>query len=195
MHILTLLPLLLTTNLNAQTYQDKHKKCSEAFNLNGEIDSTYFSRLKQRDTCMVGAPAPNFTAKSTEGKEIELAQLKGKVVVLNFWFTRCEPCIAEMPDLNKLVTHYPGKDVAFISFAPEDPATLNAFFKKHPFAFTAIPQGDNIRRDAFKLFSVWPYSIVIDREGRISKMWFGNPYMGNGTNVFDFYKEAIDKLL
>jgi len=189
------LTLFLTATLNAQSYQDQHQKCSEALNLKGEIDSTYFLRLKERDICLVGSLAPNFTAKSTKGKEIELAQLKGKVVVLNFWFTRCEPCIAEMPDLNKLVAHYSNNDVAFISFAPEDTATLNSFFKKHPFTFTAIPESDTIRRGAFKLFSIWPYSIVIDRQGRISKMWFGNPYMGSGMNVFEFYKEAIDKLL
>lgn len=188
--LLTLFTLLSTVT-NAQSYEAQYMKCSEALTLNGEIDSTYFDRLKQRDVCLVGSIAPDFNAVSIDGQKIELSKLKGKVVVLNFWFTRCQPCIEEMPALNKLVRHYSGQEVAFISFAPEDITTLQEFFKKHPFEFTAIPKADDIRRDKFKLFSVWPYSIIIDREGKISKMWFSNP----GGNVFDFYKEAIDKLL
>jgi len=97
----------------------------------------------------VGATAPNFTATSIDGKVIELSKLKGKVVVLNFWFTRCQPCIAEMPDLNNLVDYYSSKDVAFISFAPEDTPSLKEFFIKNPFKFTAIPQSEHIRRDTF----------------------------------------------
>lgn len=190
-----LLILLFTSTLNAQTYQDQYKKCSEAFNLNSEIDAAYFSRLKQRDSCLVGATAPNFTAKSIEGKEIELSQLKGKVVVLNFWFTRCQPCIAEMHDLNKIVDYYASQDVVFISFSYEEETVVKAFLEKHPFKFATVAKSEYIRRDILKLFSMWPYSVIIDREGKISKMWSGNSNWADGTNVFDFYKEAINKLL
>ena len=96
-----------------------------------------------------------------------------------------------MPALNKLVEHYSDRQVRFISFALEDTATLLKFFQQHPFKFTAIANSENIRQDKFRLFSAWPYTIIIDRFGRISKMWFGNP----GKKVFDYYQEAIDKLL
>lgn len=190
-----ILSLLISTTLSAQNYENQHAKCSDELQLNGEIDDTYFTRLKERDACLKGTTAPNFTATTIDGKEIELSKLKGKVVVLNFWFTRCQPCIAEMPDLNKIVDHYTGKDVVFLSFAPEDKTKLEEFFQKHPFKFTAVPESETIRRDVFKLFSAWPYAVIIDKEGKIGKMWFGNSNKPKDMSIFDHYKNSIDGLL
>ncbi|MDA8432453.1 MAG: TlpA disulfide reductase family protein, partial [Nitrospiraceae bacterium] len=46
--------------------------------------------------------APDFTLKDLRGNHVTLSSLKGKVVLLNFWATWCPPCVAEMPELNKL---------------------------------------------------------------------------------------------
>lgn len=179
-------------SVKAQTYEEQYVKCSEPLKALGtNIDSLYFARLQERDSCLKGCVAPNFEATSVNGKKIELSKLKGQVVVLNFWFTNCQPCIEEIPSLNKLVEHYSGKDVQFISFAPEDAAALLKFFQTHSFKFTAIAGSEDIRRNKFKLFSAWPYTIIIDREGRINKMWSGNP----GKEVFDYYQKIIDTLL
>jgi peroxiredoxin len=159
--------------------------------LGTNIDSVYFVRLRERDSCLTGSIAPNFKATSVDGQKIELSKLKGQVVFLNFWFTRCQPCIQEMPALNKLVKYYSGKKVRFISFAPEESSAVLKFLQKRPFNFTAIANSENIRKDTFKLFSAWPYSIIIDRQGRIAKIWFSNP----GEGVLDFYKKIIDNLL
>ena len=183
---------ILSTSINAQSYEERFKKCSEPLiALGTNIDSLYFVRLRERDSCLTGSIAPDFEVTSINGQTIKLSDLRGQVVVLNFWFTRCQPCIQEMPALNKLVEHYADKKVQFISFAPEDSSTLLNFFQEHPFNFTAIAKSENIRQSKFRLFSAWPYAIIIDRQGRISKMWSGNP----GEKVFDYYQEAIDKLL
>lgn len=193
--ILFLLFILITvfsSSLFAQSYEAQYKKCSEILKgLSLPVDSIYFVRVHQRDSCLAGSIAPDFNVTSVKGENIQLSKLKGQVVVLNFWFTRCGPCIEEMPALNQLVKFYSGKKVKFISFAPEDSLSLEKFFQQHPFNFTAIPNSEDIRRNIFKLFSAWPYAIIIDKEGRISKMWFGN----TGENIFEFYKENIDKLL
>ncbi len=183
---------VLASTLFAQSYEAQNKKCSETLKgLSLPVDSIYFVRVHQRDSCLSGSMAPDFNATSVKGEIIQLSKLKGQVVVLNFWFKRCGPCIEEMPALNKLVDYYSGKEVKFISFAPEDSLTLVKFFQEHPFNFTAVPNSEDIRQNKFKLFSAWPYAIIIDKEGRISKMWFGN----TGKNVFKFYKEIIEKLL
>ena len=194
MKFIFFLTLTITLHLTAkaQSYEDRYDECSKPLRaLGANIDSLYFVRLGERDSCLAAAPAPNFTSTSVDGQQIELAKLKGQVVVLNFWFTRCQPCIEEMPDLNKLVNHYSDKEVKFISLAPEEASVLKTFFVKHPFNFTAIASSENIRIEKFRLFSAWPYSIIIDREGKISKMWFSNP----GGDVFNFYRNFIDKLL
>lgn len=188
--------LIVSITATAQTYEEQYAKCSELLPaINEEIEPSYFEHLCKRDVCLQGTVAPNFSAATIDGQQIELSKLRGKVVVLNFWFTKCQPCIAEMPDLNQLADHYAGKEVAFISFAPEEKAKLEDFFQKHPFKFTTVPQSESIRRDVFKLFSIWPYAVIIDREGKISRMWFGKKGIPEGTSVFDHYKQIIDPLL
>ncbi len=172
-YLLLVLLTIFTVTVKAQTYSEQYEKCSEDLKKLTEVDSVYFELLKKRNDCLVGAMAPNFTATTVDNEVIEPSKLIGKVVVLNFWFTKCEPCIKEMPYLNKLVTTFSGKDVAFISLAPEDPEKLKAFFTKHPFAFKTIPNSETIRRDVFKLFSIWPYTIIIDKNGKINTMSFG----------------------
>jgi peroxiredoxin len=70
------------------------------------VDSPYFVLARKRDSCLLGVTAPNFEATTLDNKRIELSKLKGQVVVINFWFTRCQPCIEEMPGFNKLVESY-----------------------------------------------------------------------------------------
>ncbi|WP_300491926.1 TlpA disulfide reductase family protein [Flavobacterium sp.] len=183
--------IFFTTTVKAQTYSEQYQKCSEELTKLTEVDSVYFELLKKRNDCLVGTTAPNFTAKTVDNEEIELSKLIGKVVVLNFWFTKCEPCIKEMPYLNKLATTFSAKDVAFISFAPEDSVKLKAFFSKHPFKFKTIPNSETIRRDIFKLFSIWPYTIIIDKTGKINKMGFGTL----DEETFPVYKNRITDLL
>lgn len=60
-------------------------------------------------------PAPDYTFYDSGGKAMKIADLKGKVVVMNIWATWCAPCVAEMPTLAKLQTHYAGKDVEVVA--------------------------------------------------------------------------------
>ncbi|HMJ48728.1 MAG TPA: redoxin domain-containing protein [Ferruginibacter sp.] len=182
--------LLLSFCSKSQTYDKQYEICSQSLRKLVKVDSLYFELVKERDSCLVGTSAPNFKVTTIDNQEFELSKLKGRVVVLNFWFTRCQPCIKEMPELNRLVTHYTGKKVTFISFAPEDSITLKTFFITHPFNFAIVPKSEKVRSEEFKLFSAWPYSIIIDREGKIFKMWAGAT-----ENIMHDYTTIIDKLL
>src|SRR5436190_22651200 len=68
--------------------------------------------------------APAFNMTSVDGEKFELAALRGKVVVLNFWFTGCEPCVAEFTKLNHLVDKFENKGVIFIAPTLDNAATL-----------------------------------------------------------------------
>ena len=177
--------------VKAQTYQEQYEKYSQALKKMTEVDSVYFELVKIRDSCLVGIYAPNFTVNTVDNETIELSKLKGQVVVLNFWFTKCEPCIKEMPYFNKLADTFSGKGVAFISFAPEDTLKVKEFLLKHPFKFKTIANSEIVRRDIFKLFSIWPYTIIIDKTGKINKMNYG--ILDDET--FPVYKKLIAHLL
>jgi len=75
-----------------------------------------------------------------------------------------------MPYLNKLVDRYSKNDVQFISFANEDSTIVRKFLSAHVFKFKVVPRGDYVRRDIFRLFSAWPQTILIDKNGRIRKL-------------------------
>ena len=183
--------LIFSSSAFAQTYEKQYDICSAALKKLEVVDSIYFELVKKRDSCLIGTQAPTFIVSTIDNQEVELSKLKGKVVMLNFWFTRCQPCIKEMPELNKLVAYYSSKNVEFISFAPESSNVVKEFLKKHPFNFKAVAESEPIRSEEFKLFSGWPYTILIDKEGKISKMILGTP----DENIGAYYKKLIDDLL
>jgi len=179
----------LTTK--AQTYETQYKICSESLSKLTYVDSLYFALAKKRDSCLLRVPAPNFQATTLDNKKIELSKLKGQVVVLNFWFTRCQPCIEEIPGFNKLVEFYANKNVTFVSFTYDSSLMVRKFLKQHPFEFKNVANNDTVRRDNFKLFGVWPYTIIISKEGKIMYMQFGS----KGAETFSYFNKVIDNLL
>ena len=96
-----------------------------------------------------------------------------------------------MPGLNKLVTFYANKKVAFISFTYDSTAKVMEFLKQNPFNFQIVANNDEVRRNNFKLFSAWPYTIIIGKEGKIMFMKAGS----EGTEAFSYFNKIIDKLL
>ncbi len=64
--------------------------------------------------------AENFTATALDGQTFDLAGLKGKVVLITFWSTRCPICVSEAPKLNELAARYKDKDVVFLGLSMEN---------------------------------------------------------------------------
>ncbi len=110
-----------------------------------------------------GEFAKDFTAMDVDGNKITLSKLKGKIVVLNFWFTQCKPCIDEIPKLNKLVKKY--KDVAFISITFNKKEVVKKFLKNHTFNYKHITENDPIIDDY--QVSAFPTHLIIDQKGEI----------------------------
>ncbi len=87
----------------------------------------------------VGSVAEVFNGTTLEGKDIYLDEYRGKVVVLNFWSTKCVICYEEIPKLNKLADKYSGKEVVFIGLTMENETRVSLFLQKRPFRFTIVP--------------------------------------------------------
>lgn len=173
----------------SQQYSERYEQCSESLKELTLVDSVYLSRAIQRDSCLLGTLAPDFKVTSINGKEIHLSKLRGQVVMLNFWFIGCIPCIEEIPDFNKLVDKYSSKEVTFISFTYDSVNAVKEFLKTYPFKFIAVSD-DKVRRERFNLFGIWPYTIVIDKNGTIRSMLFG----GLLDKTVTYYTELLDKL-
>ncbi len=83
--------------------------------------------------------AETFTATSLGGKEFDIEKLKGKVVLITFWSTKCPICAAEIPKLNELAETFKDKDVVFLGLTTEDEKKVKTHLKKKPFDFNIIP--------------------------------------------------------
>lgn len=119
-----------------------------------------------------GCKAPDFHASTLDETYIQLSDLKGKVVVLNFWFTTCLPCLKEIPELNKLVDQYDPDEVVFIGLARDSKDKLNQFFDRFgAFFFNIIPESYDIAT-IYKIVE-WPQTMIIDKSGKIYKSWAG----------------------
>jgi len=88
--------------------------------------------------------AENFTAVSLSGQNIELNNLKGKVVLITFWTTRCPICAAEIPKLNQLAASYKDKDVVFLGLTTDNESKVKDYHKKKPFNFNLLPNSFGI---------------------------------------------------
>jgi thiol-disulfide isomerase/thioredoxin len=108
----------------------------------------------------------DFEETDLQGNPYKLKDLKGKVVVINFWFINCPPCRLEIPDLNELVAQYQdNKDVVFLAIAMDDRRRLQEFLKMMPFTYNIIEKGEHLARS--NNINAFPTHLVIDREGKI----------------------------
>ena len=109
---------------------------------------------------------PVFSLETQDGKPFVSADLKGKIVVVNFWGTWCPPCVKEMPLIQRLYERY--KDdprVAVITINSGDGiGLLKSFLGKNRYSFPALLEGEYVKKVGIDTF---PTSWFLDREGRI----------------------------
>jgi peroxiredoxin len=119
------------------------------------------------------AVAENFSAASMNGQTVELSNLKGKVVVISFWTTRCPICHEEIPKLNNLAAQYKNKDVVFLGLTTDNEAKIEAYVKKNPFDFNLIPNSFGIllkyaeKDRSGNIMMGYPAHFVINKQGEI----------------------------
>ncbi len=110
----------------------------------------------------IGQPAPEATLSLTEGKPIKLSELRGQVVVLNYWATWCGPCKVELPMLDKYYRIQGKHGLRVFAVATED--SLPAKVLKPLFAAMAITPVRKVR-GPYGDYNAVPTNIVIDRAG------------------------------
>jgi peroxiredoxin len=86
-----------------------------------------------------GSNAPEFSLAGIDGQTYDLNQLRGKVVLVTFWSTRCNICHSELPNMNRLATRYKGQQVVFLGLTMENDAKVASYLKANQFDFTVVP--------------------------------------------------------
>ena len=148
------------------------------------LDPHYGKRIDY----IIGQKITPFNYTDINGVVLNSDDLKGKVIVLNFWSPSCGPCRAEMPELNKLVDRMSGKDVVFIApviYATKEQLLMPAYISKYPFKYHQVVIDSN----DYNVLS-FPTHIVIGKDRRIIDIMIGNDY----TNITRIEQMIIDEL-
>ena len=119
----------------------------------------------------VGQAAPDFSVTTLDGRTIQLRELKGKRVVLDFWATWCPPCVKEIPHFIKLRNEVSPEELVLVGISTEDVDTLKAFVKKAGVNYP-IASADNLP-SPYKDVEGIPTTFFIDRQGVIQDVFVG----------------------
>ncbi|MGJ5641480.1 TlpA family protein disulfide reductase [Formosa sp. S-31] len=140
------------------------------------------------DDSYVGKPAVDFNLTDMDGKKVSLSELKGKVVVLNFWFTLCKPCVKEMPELNELTEKYKNdKDVVFLGITFNNTEDVKKFMSDHEFNYRIIPNAAELV-SGYNM-SIFPHNAIIDKNGIIK--YFTGGYKENLGMVLSTFIDML----
>jgi thiol-disulfide isomerase/thioredoxin len=128
-------------------------------------------------------PAPVFSFIDMEGNSITSENTKGKVVVLNFWFTSCPPCIEELPQINALYEKFKNnKDIVFAAVTFEQPDKIEKFLKRFELKYPIVASQGPIAQKYSG--GGYPTNVVLDREGNYHK------YVGGGHSKIGLQLEV-----
>jgi peroxiredoxin len=109
---------------------------------------------------------PEFTLKDLSGKTWTFAELRGKVVLVNFWATWCPPCSKEMPDLESLYGRFGSKGLVVLGISDEEAAKVEPFTRERKVSFPVLLDPGRKVNEMFVVEGI-PKSFVYDREGKL----------------------------
>lgn len=138
---------------------------------------------------LTGTKAQAFELTDINGNIISSNSTKGKVVVLNFWYIGCKPCLAEIPELNAVYEKYANNpEVVFISIALDELKKVKKKLSKYNIEYPIVTDGNK----ASELFKVgaYPTNMVIDKKGNYSFRFTGG-FSGIGTLVSNSIQKAL----
>jgi peroxiredoxin len=138
----------------------------------------------------ISGPAPNFTLKNIDGKNVKLSELSGNVVLINFWASWCGPCLQEMPLLNAIHQKYEPLGFTVLGVnVEENSANAKAFLAERGVDFPILLDSKN---QVSKLYDVvaMPTTVVVDRDGNMRFLHQG--YVPGDENE---YRKMVKKLI
>jgi len=118
-------------------------------------------------------PAKDFSVPSPDGKQVKLADYRGKVVFLNFWATWCPPCREEMPAMERLYQLYRDKGLAVVAVSVDaDAVAVPPFLKKNSLTFPIGYDPKMALADRYGVRAL-PSSFLIDKKGTLAALAIG----------------------
>ena len=114
----------------------------------------------------------DFALKDLDGKTIRLADYQGKVVLLEFWATWCEPCKTEMPLIQRLHDDFGAKGLKVLSVSLDGPDTVSGvepYIQTQGYTFQVVIDEDTSIAQAINPRTVAPFTVILGRDGQVAK--------------------------
>ena len=139
-----------------------------------------------------GPPAPALRLQGLDGRQVALAALRGRPVVVNFWATWCDPCKSESPTLQRLWEEYRKRGVVFVGVDFNDVAgDARRFVRKKGLTYPMVRDRAGSVANRYDLTGV-PETFVVDRRGRVVEHFKGPIDVRDTERDF---RRAIDRAL
>ncbi len=183
-----------TETYGSTTTPDTNLSTSHSVTLTGlDADTTYNFRVMSKDAGGNGATSPNqtlktissipvgyekgnrahdFTLKDLNGKDVKLSDFKGKIVMVNFWATWCDPCKNELPFFQAISDNWTEEDLKILAISKEGTTTVRSFITGAGYTFT-VPLDSNGEVNTlygFTTTTTIPRTFFIDAEGIIREI-------------------------
>jgi len=137
-----------------------------------------------------GTAAPDFTLKSTNGKNVRLKEQRGQVVLVNFWATWCAPCRQELPELDKLQAQYGKAGLRLLAVSVDDDAqNAAAMMRRLGVGLTVLHDRDKRVAKRYDVDAM-PATVIVDRRGRVRYV-----HRGYRAGYEKTYEQQVRELL
>lgn len=119
-------------------------------------------------------PAPVLQLSALDGARVSLEQLRGRVVLVNFWAVWCPPCRKEMPSMGRLAQRFAERPFTMLGVnAGDGPAEIRDFLQQVPVSFPILLDSEGSQLKPWQVFA-FPTSYVVDKRGRLRLGLFGS---------------------
>ncbi len=165
-----------------------HNEGTSTKKTSGSSNTTGAGAVASEGTA-VGAPAPDFTLRDLDGRNVNLSDRLGKdVILIDFWATWCVPCGAEMPHLEQLYQANKDKGFVILGLAMDGPETIaqvGPFARRYGITFPVLLDEETRVVNVYNPKRTAPLTVLIDRKGQIARI-------RNGYNAGDEKLVAAD---
>lgn len=143
----------------------------------GLLIAVGYALYQRGEDQLIGSAAPDFSVTTFDGERVDYANLKGRVIVLNFWASYCGPCRDEAPLLERVWLDYRDQDVIFLGINTgglEDEDGALAYLDEFKITYPNAPdRGDRVK-NAYRITGI-PETFIIDTGGTVTRHFLARP--------------------
>jgi thiol-disulfide isomerase/thioredoxin len=155
----------------------------------GNPDAPADGRLTGIESPLVGQPAFAFKLDLLDGGRFNLAEHKGRIVVIDFWATWCGPCLQTMPLIDEVIHDFADQKVDFVAINMEEQAAnIQSMMERHKLKMSVALDRDGVVAAKFAVTAI-PQTVVIDGAGKVVRL-----YVGGGKKTADSLRQALQEL-